>query len=155
MCFKSKCFKSMFSIGMLIAGAVLPNAKAAEWSDTALSVRAGNDFREPFNPSDIKKTIFALTHVSGYQYGSNFFNVDFLQSDSNDPGSVGQTAGAQEAYVVYRHTFDIGKLKGSDVRFGVVRGAGVTLGFDWNTKNDVAYNSRKQMLVLGPTLMAS
>ncbi|WP_227869631.1 outer envelope protein [Undibacterium parvum] len=158
MCFKSKCFKcvcciSQCSISLLIAGAALSNANAADWSDTALSVRAGNDFREPFNPSDIRKYIFALTHVSGYQYGSNFFNVDFLQSDSNDPASLGQTAGAQEAYVVYRHTFDIGKLKGSDVRFGVVRGAGVTLGFDWNTKNDVAYNSRKQMLVLGPTLM--
>jgi hypothetical protein len=30
---------------------------------------------------------------------------------------------------------------------------GATFGFDWNTKNDVGYNSRKRMLVLGPTLM--
>jgi nucleoside-specific outer membrane channel protein Tsx len=132
---------------------ILSAANASEWSDTALSFRTGNHFSEPYNPYDIKKSIFALSHVSGYKYGSNFFNVDFLQSDQNDPASLGQAAGAQEAYVVYRHTFDIGKLQGADVRFGLVRGAGVTLGFDWNTKNDVSYNSRKQMFVLGPTLM--
>jgi nucleoside-specific outer membrane channel protein Tsx len=95
----------------------------------------------------------ALTHASGYQYGSNFFNVDFLQSDRKDPASLNQTSGAQEAYVVYRHTIDLGKISGKELKFGTVRGLGITAGFDWNTKNDVGYNSRKRMLVLGPTLM--
>lgn len=135
---------------VLISGAT---AHAADWSDTSLSFRTGSAFNEPFNSTDIKKNIFGLTHVSGYKYGSNFFNVDFLQSDSNDPGSLGQTAGAQEAYLVYRHTLDIGKLQGSDIKFGPIRGVGATFGFDWNTKNDVGYNSRKRMLVAGPTLM--
>lgn len=131
----------------------LPGVHAADWSDTSVSVRAGNQFREPFNPADIGKTIVALTHASGYQYGSNFFNVDFLQSDSKDPAALGSSAGAQEAYVVYRHTLDIGKVAGRDMAFGAVRGVGATVGFDWNTKNDVGYNSRKRMLVAGPTLM--
>ena len=135
---------------VLISGTT---AHAADWSDTSLSFRTGSAFNEPFNSTDIKKNIFGLTHVSGYKYGSNFFNVDFLQSDSNDPGSLGQTAGAQEAYLVYRHTLDIGKLQGSDIKFGPIRGVGATFGFDWNTKNDVGYNSRKRMLVAGPTLM--
>jgi hypothetical protein len=126
---------------------------AADWSDTALSWRVGKHFREPFNPLDIRKNIFAVTHASGYKYGSNYFNVDFLMSDGNDPGSLTQTAGAHEAYIVYRHTLDIGKLRGQDIRYGPVKGAGATFGFDWNTKNDVGYNSRKRMLVLGPTLM--
>ena len=126
---------------------------AADWSDTALSWRAGERFREPFNPADIHKNIFALTHASGYKYGSNFFNVDLLQSDHNDPGSLTQSGGAHEAYVTYRHTLDIGKLRGSELRFGPVRGVGATFGFDWNTKNDVGYNSRKRMLVAGATLM--
>jgi nucleoside-specific outer membrane channel protein Tsx len=128
-------------------------ATAAEWSDTSLSWRIGNQFAEPFNPVDIRKNIFALTHASGYKYGTNFFNVDLLQSDANDPGSLNQHSGAQEAYVVYRHTLDIGKLRGTDMSFGPVSGVGATAGFDWNTKNDVGYNSRKRMLVLGPTLM--
>ena len=133
--------------------AVSASAHAADWSDTSISWRYGTRFAEPFNPQDVRKHIFALTHASGYQYGSNFFNVDLLQSDDTDPGSLTQTDGAQEAYVVYRHTLDFGKLRGSDIKFGKVRGAGATFGFDWNTRNDVGYNSRKRMLVAGPTLM--
>ncbi|MES2070484.1 MAG: outer envelope protein [Pseudomonadota bacterium] len=131
----------------------LVQAQAAEWSDTAISWRHGNSYAEPFNPQDISKNIFALTHVSGYKYGTNFFNVDMLQSDSKDPATPTSSAGAQEAYVLYRHTLDIGKIQGKEIKFGPVRGVGLTMGFDWNTKNDAGYNSRKRMLVLGPTLM--
>ena len=128
-------------------------AQAADWSDTSVSWRYGTRFAEPYNPEHISKHIFALTHASGYKYGSNFFNVDLLQSDKNDPASLTQSEGAQEAYIVYRHTLDIGALRGTEMRYGPVKGVGVTFGFDWNTKNDVGYNSRKRMLVAGPTLM--
>jgi len=126
---------------------------AADWSDTAISWRYGTRFAEPYNPEHIKKHIFALTHASGYKYGSNYFNVDLLQSDKTDLASLGQSEGAQEAYIVYRHTLDIGALRGTEMRYGPVKGVGLTFGFDWNTKNDVGYNSRKRMLVAGPTLM--
>ena len=140
------------AILFLMAAAAAP-AMAADWSDTAVSWRYGTRFREPVNPSDIKKHIFALTHASAYKYGSNYFNVDLLQSDKNDPASLNQDEGAQEAYVVYRHTLDIGALRGAPIQYGKVKGLGLVLGFDWNTKNDVGYNSRKRMLVAGPTLM--
>ena len=71
----------------VLAAAVLLSAQAtaADWSDTAISWRHGSQFAEPFNDQDISKNIFALTHVSGYKYGVNFFNVDMLQSDKTDP----------------------------------------------------------------------
>ena len=137
----------------LLSFGAVQAVQAADWSDTSISWRYGTRFAEPFNPEHIKKHIFALTHASGYKYGSNYFNVDLLQSDENDPASLTQSEGAQEAYVVYRHTFDIGALRGQEMRFGPVKGVGATVGFDWNTKNDVGYNSRKRMLVAGPTLM--
>ena len=137
----------MFALAVLCA-----QAGAADWSDTSISVRYGSKFAEPFNTKDISKTIVALTHADGYKYGSNFFNVDLLNSDSKDP-AVGGKSGAQEAYVVYRHTLDFGKLNGTTYKFGPFRGVGLTAGFDWNTKNDIGYSSRKRMLVLGPTLM--
>jgi hypothetical protein len=134
---------------LLVAGA----SQAADWSDTAISWRYGQTFREPFNPDNISKHVFALTHASGYKYGANYFNLDLLQSERNDPGSLTQKSGAQEAYFLYRHTLDIGKIAGRDLAYGYVKGVGATFGFDWNTKNDVGYNSRKRMLVAGPTLM--
>ncbi|MES2261027.1 MAG: outer envelope protein [Pseudomonadota bacterium] len=124
----------------------MQQASAADWSDTSIGYRYGTKFAEPFNTKDIDKHIINFTHVSGYQYGSNFFNVDLLNSDGND-------SSAQEAYVTYRHSLDLGKVTGKDFKFGPVRGLGVTAGFDWNTKNDPGYGSKKHMVVVGPTLM--
>ena len=128
-------------------------AGAQDWSDNAVSYRYGTRFAEPFNPEHIKKHVVAFTHASGYKYGSNYFNLDLLKSDSTDPRSLGSSSGAREAYLLYRHTLDFGALRGSDIRFGRVKGVGLTFGFDLNHKDDVGYNSRKRMLVLGPTLM--
>lgn len=122
------------------------SAQAAEWSDTSIGYRYGSNFQEPYNGKSITKNIFNITHASGYKYGSNFLNVDLLQSNSVD-------SNAQEAYVVYRNTLDIGKVTGKTYAFGPVRGLGLTAGFDWNTKNDPGYASKKRMLVIGPTLM--
>jgi nucleoside-specific outer membrane channel protein Tsx len=139
----------MMWAGALAMGASLicaQSASAAEWSDTSIGYRYGTQFQEPYNGKNITKNIYSLTHVSGYKYGSNFFNVDMLQSDSTD-------ANAQEAYVVYRNTVDLGKVTGKSYAFGPVRGMGITGGFDWNTKNGDGYNSKKRMLVVGPTFM--
>ena len=59
----------------LIGLANLP-AYGNDWSDTNIGARYGSQYREPFNRSDIAKQIVSLTHVSGYKYGANFFNVD-------------------------------------------------------------------------------
>ena len=128
-------------------------AIAQDWSDNSISWRYGDQFREPFNNQAISKNIVSLTHASGYRYGSNFLNIDMLMSDSKDPSSATSTSGALEAYVVYRHMLDIGKISGRDIKFGAVRGLGITGGFDFNVKCDAGYNSRKRMLALGPTLM--
>ena len=128
-------------------------AQAADWSDTSIGYRYGNNFSEPYTASGISKSIINLEHVDGYKYGTNFFNIDMLISDSKDPagGDPGAT-GAQEAYVVYRHMLDLGKVSGKSLAIGPIRGFGLTAGFDWNTKND-EYASKKQMLVIGPTIM--
>jgi hypothetical protein len=143
-----------------MAAAAQP-ALAADWSDTAIGVRYGTKFAEPYNNNpdgsrvDIEKIIINFTHVSGYKYGSNFFNVDLLQSDDKDPGDgIPGNPGAQEVYAVYRHLLDIGKVAGKDKEWksGWIRGYGLTAGFDFNSKND-AYASKKRMFVIGPTVM--
>jgi hypothetical protein len=129
------------------------NAHAADWSDTSISYRYGTDFAEPYNPSDIKKNIVNLSHASGYKYGTNFFSADMLFSDKNDPSSAGAKNGAHEVYLLYRHTLDLGKATGHELKAPGIRGYGLTAGFDMNTKTDAGYNSKKRMLVLGPTVM--
>lgn len=139
----------------LIAVAALTSVavQAADWSDTSLTFRHGSKFAEPYEGNDISKNVVGLSHVSGYKYGSNFFNVDMLMSNSKDPASAGSTEGAREVYVVYRNTVDLEKATGKSFKAAGVRGLGVTAGFDFNTKTDAGYNSKKEMFVVGPTLM--
>lgn len=141
-------------LGALLA-ASLSSAYAVDWSDTYVGYRYGTTFAEPFNKNDIAKNIFNLNHVNGYKYGTNFLNADILLSDKKDPDGVGSTTGAQEIYIVYRHTLDLGKVFSTPetFKFGPVRGVGLTAGFDYNLKDDAGYNSKKQMLVAGPTVM--
>jgi len=145
-------FPVIAAAAALVVGGLAAPAQAADWSDTSMGIRGGSKYAEPFNGKDITKSIVDLNHVSGYKYGSNFFNADLLLSDKNDPSALGSTGGAQEVYVVYRHTLDLEKVTGTAFKFGPVRGLGVTAGFDFNVKTDVGYNSKKRMLVAGPTL---
>ncbi len=144
---------SLIAAAALLAGGLAAPAQAADWSDTSIGYRTGSKYAEPFNGKDIAKNIVNLNHASGYKYGSNFFNADLLLSDKIDPAGKGSTNGAQEVYVVYRHTLDLEKATGSAFKFGPVRGVGLTAGFDFNTKTDAGYNSKKRMVVAGPTLM--
>jgi len=144
---------------VLLAGVGLATgATAADWSDTSFGWRYGSQFAEPFNNEDISKNIFDFHHVSGWKYGSNFFNVDLLISDQKDPAGWSlpanqpQNSGAQEAYVVYRNTVSLSKAFGTPLKWGYIRDVSIQGGFDWNTKKDAGYNSRKQMLVIGPVL---
>ncbi len=153
---KKSSVSNRLKLAGLIGATVLgssANLYAADWSDTSIGWRYGTKFAEPFEGNDISKNIMNLTHVSGYKYGTNFFNVDLLFSDSKDPSAIGSTDGAQEAYFVYRHTLDLGKITGKDYKLGIIKGVGATFGFDANVKTDTGYNSKKRMLVLGPTVM--
>ncbi len=133
--------------------AVSLGAQAADWSDTALTYRYGNKFAEPFGSNDITKNILGLSHVSGYKYGTNFFNADLLMSNEKDPAYKDAKTGAQEVYVVYRNTLDLEKVTGTSYKMSGVRGLGVTGGFDFNSKADASYNSKKRMVAIGPTVM--
>jgi nucleoside-specific outer membrane channel protein Tsx len=129
------------------------SANALDWSENSLSWRYGETFREPFDNQNIIKNIISLKHVDGYKYGGNFLNIDLLKSNSSDPISASSSSGAKDVYIVYRHTLDLGKISGHDIRFGPIRGLGMTAGFDFDNKDDLGYNSKKRMPVLGPTLM--
>ena len=82
------------AVAVLAFATGMQQASAADWSDTSIGYRYGTRFAEPYNTKDLEKHILNVTHASGYKYGSNYFNVDFLNSDGDD-------ANAQEAYVLY------------------------------------------------------
>lgn len=147
--------KRIFTVSALaLAVSAAPQVSAANWSDTFVGYRYGTQFTEPGNDQKIEKHTLSLTHASGYDYGQNFFNLDLLQSDENDPASgdnKGEGDGALEAYVTYRHQLHLGKVFDTDLSFGPVKEVALSAGVDLNTKN-TDFGPRKQLLVVGPTL---
>lgn len=137
-------------VAAVMAALFTMGAHAAEWSDTSVSYRYGKHFREPANPSDISKSIVGLTHVSGFKYGSNFFNVDMLMSDHKDPASNGG-GGAQEVYVVYSNQLHLSKITGQKYSLGPISDFALSTGFDINSKDD-AFAARVRKFMIGPTI---
>lgn len=135
----------------LVALATVP-ASAANWSDTLIGYRTSTQYREPAIMGTTEKNIFTLSHASGWDYGTNFFNVDMLMSTGSDPAvNAKAKSGANEVYVVYRTALNLGKVFKTDLGFGPVRDLSITAGGDYNAK-DTNFGSKKRFLVLGPTL---
>lgn len=137
-------------VAALLLGCSLP-AAAEDSSDTFIGYRYGTRFREPTIPHEITKSIVEFAYASTYRYGSNYLNLDYFKSDSNDPASGTDSGGAVEFYLTYRNQLHYGKLTGTPLAFGVVRDMALTAGFDLNTKNTTVA-PRKQVIVVGPTV---
>jgi len=130
------------------------SACAADWSDAFIGYTYGQKFKEPGSSADVAKHVFTLQYVGGYKYGVNFFTVDMLKSDSNNPAdgpTVSQTSnrGAQETYAVFNTTFSASKVSGTPVAYGPVKDVGLQLGFDFNSKND-SFGAGLIKLIGGP-----
>ncbi|MBS0341617.1 MAG: hypothetical protein JSS56_13905 [Proteobacteria bacterium] len=138
---------SALACGLSLSGAA---ANAADWTDSHISYSRGNNYHEPGNPNDITKDILSLTYLGGNSLGSNFFNVDMLKSDENNPANNG-THGAQEVYVVFRNSLSFGKLSDKNFTFGPVKDVGLESGFDFSSKND-AFGGAEFKLMAGPQL---
>ncbi|WP_285349543.1 hypothetical protein [Pseudomonas sp. ME-P-057] len=120
------------------------------FSDTYIGYRYSNSFSDPGKPQDIGKNILQVTHVSSYALGQQFANLDVFKSDHNDLRE-NSDSGATEVYLTYRNQLQYGRVFSRPLAFGPVRDVALSLGFDWNTK-DNAFQSRKRMLVVGPTI---
>jgi hypothetical protein len=139
--------------GMVAAG----QAWAFDFSDTSVSLTYGASYMEPGvvkssdpgNGTPISKFILTLTHFDAYKYGTNFINIDALQSNGRDPAN-NSTRGATEVYGIYR-----GNLSGNAVfntkafAFGPVADVRMEFGGDFNTKN-TAFAPEKKLLIFGP-----
>jgi hypothetical protein len=89
--------------------------------------------------------------VSGYSLGTNFFNVDMLKSDLNDPANGAGSNGAQEVYVAYRTNLSLSKLFSTKMSNSVIRDVELTAGFDYNSKNTTFAPSVFKVMA-GPTV---
>jgi len=124
------------------------------FQDTFLSYRhefTGTDPGVGTTPKDI----WGITHVDAWQYGTNFVNLDWLQSSPRDPafcspanGAIcNNSEGALEFYGVYRGTFSWNALTHSKMfTSGPVKDIGFSFGGDWETENNGFVPEKKDVV---------
>ena len=71
----------------LIALAALP-ASAANWSDVYLGYQYSSMFRDPGTVGKEVKNRIELSGVAGWDYGTNFFDVNMLAGSHRDPANT-------------------------------------------------------------------
>jgi nucleoside-specific outer membrane channel protein Tsx len=138
----------------LVALAALP-ASAANWSDTFVGYQYSNQFRDPGLLGTQVKNRLELSGAAGWDYGTNFFDVNMLSATKSSPANdtFGQpqkgVPGNTEVYVVYRSSFDLGKIFKTNLSFGPVREVDFVVGFDFDSQ-DNQFASNKKLMMAGP-----
>jgi nucleoside-specific outer membrane channel protein Tsx len=172
------CLAGCLAFGQAAWAADLPSTQAPPvlpslstpfflFQDNTISYRFEPQAREPgvLKPGapfplgaaqPIQKNIAALTHVDAYAYGTDFFNVDFLSSNSADPAAPATVPytgdGAFEIYALYRGTLSGNAITHSkQFSYGFIKDVSLGYGGDINTK-DTAFAPRKRDLVGGVQL---
>ncbi len=84
--------------------------------------------------ADVNKIIVNVGHFDVWNYGSNFFNVDILFSNANEPAN-NSAGGSTEFYGVYRGQFSPDKIFGLNTKFGPIDAINFEFGGDAETEN--------------------
>ncbi len=79
------------------------SASAATWSNTQLHINHGR-FENPFSQQQASTTVYSLQHASGYQYGDNFFFVDYSKDNVHDGYQDG------DFYAEWYSSFSLAKI---------------------------------------------
>lgn len=117
------------------------------FQDTSVSYWHQFNAAEPGVGRGIQKDIVSLTHFDAWQYGTNFFNIDFLKSDDDDPSRSGD--GAFEVYGLFRSTLSLNAMSGTKTfEMEPLKDVSLYFGADANTKN-TDFDPQKRDFVAG------
>jgi nucleoside-specific outer membrane channel protein Tsx len=140
---------------LLTAAAILLAATGHVWadgfSDTWMGVRDGPTISNPGEEKggrNVNKVIVNLGHFDIWDYGSNFFSVDVLFSNANEPAQ-NSAGGSTEFYAVYRAQFSPDKIFGVNTKIGPFSAINFEIGGDAEAEN-TAFAPDKKLLVAGP-----
>lgn len=136
-----------------------PAPPATPWlifSDTTIGLYDAPRATDP-GVGVTNKVVLELTHFDVWALGTNFINIDYLQSDRRDPAfcdgfgppqpSCQGTVGAMEVYSLYRGTLGFNQLSHSTAfTFGPFKNIDISYGGDWNTENNPFAPEKKDIV---------
>jgi hypothetical protein len=104
----------------------------------------------PGQSNAFNKYVGSATHFDVWAYGTDFFNIDFIQSDKNDPvGGIAGARGTEEVYGFARSTLSFNSLSHSKwFSSWLFKDISFEWGGDANTQNNQLEPAKKD-IVLG------
>jgi len=122
------------------------NSVSFTWTPTAND--PGVDFN---NHPTFNKYIGEFTHFDAWAYGTNLFDLSYLQSDRNNPiFDQPGAAGAAEFFALWRSTLGLNQVTHSKMFSSILfTNIEAEVGGNFNTEND-GVSPRLQAYVLGP-----
>ncbi len=143
-------FKYLLFAAALVVTAAQARAQG-NFSDTSIGLRDGPFISNPGGEKgsrNVNKIIVNLGHFDVWDYGSNFFNVDVLFSNANEPAN-NSPGGSTEFYGVYRGQLSPDKIFGLNTKIGPFSAINFEFGGDAESEN-TQFAPDKKLLILGP-----
>lgn len=130
---------SAIATTLIASSALITTSAAAEnWSNTEVQLQALGELERVGTGGTADTTILTFQHAGGWDYGDNFFFVDYSRYSVNDDANF-PVEDSSEFYGEWYSNFSLGAITGSDLSFGPVKDIGVVAGFNFAPEVDSAW----------------
>jgi nucleoside-specific outer membrane channel protein Tsx len=122
----------------LTAALNAPMASAEIWGNTEVQLQALGELERVGTGGTADTTIITFQHAGGWEYGDNFFFMDYSRYSVNNDANF-PVADSSELYGEWYSNFSLGAISGNDLSFGPVKDIGVVAGFNFAPEVDSAW----------------
>jgi len=122
----------------LTAALNAPMASAEIWGNTEVQLQALGELERVGTGGTADTTIITFQHAGGWEYGDNFFFMDYSRYSVNNDANF-PVADSSELYGEWYSNFSLGAISGNDLSFGPVKDIGIVAGFNFAPEVDSAW----------------
>lgn len=122
----------------LTAALNAPMVSAEIWGNTEVQLQALGELERVGTGGTADTTIITFQHAGGWEYGDNFFFMDYSRYSVNNDANF-PVADSSELYGEWYSNFSLGAISGNDLSFGPVKDIGVVAGFNFAPEVDSAW----------------
>ena len=122
----------------LTAALNAPMVNAEIWGNTEVQLQALGELERVGTGGTADTTIITFQHAGGWEYGDNFFFMDYSRYSVNNDANF-PVADSSELYGEWYSNFSLGAISGNDLSFGPVKDIGVVAGFNFAPEVDSAW----------------
>jgi len=133
----NKLFKSA-ALAAVTTTLMSTSASAEIWGNTEVQLQALGELERVGTGGTADTTIITFQHAGGWEYGDNFFFVDYSRYSVNDDAYF-PVEDSSEFYGEWYSNFSLGAITGNDLSFGLVKDIGVVAGFNFAPEVDSSW----------------